>query len=166
MKPLWAPWRMQFILGKKEKGCVFCSLPKKKSDRESLIVYRGKKSYVILNKFPYNNGHLMVVPKRHTSDLAKLDAATILEMMRLVDRSIKILKKSMGSQGENVGLNFGHAAGAGILDHLHIHVVPRWGGDTNFMPVFSGSKVMVEYLYETYDRLYPFFNRITRRKKG
>jgi ATP adenylyltransferase len=159
MKPLWAPWRMQFILEKKTKGCIFCDLPKKKEDRDNLIVYRGKKNYIILNKYPYNNGHLMVVPNQHTSDLGKLDSATTLEMMKLVDQSMKLLAQSMGSQGYNAGFNFGRSAGAGILDHLHMHVVPRWVGDTNFMPIFSGSKVMVEYLHETYDRLYPLFNK-------
>lgn len=158
MNHLWAPWRMEYIFEKREKGCIFCLLPKKKNDRESLIVYRGKKSFIILNKFPYNNGHLMVVPNRHTIDLSKLDSKTHLEMMGLIDLSMKGLKKTMGAQGFNVGLNLGRLAGAGILDHLHFHLVPRWGGDTNFMPVLSSTKVMIEYLHQTYDRLFQFFN--------
>jgi ATP adenylyltransferase len=156
---------MQFILEKKPRGCIFCILPKKRNDRENLIVYRGKRAYVILNKFPYNNGHLMVVPNRHTADLGHLDPETLVEMMGLVDRSMKFLKKSMGSQGHNVGFNFERASGAGILGHLHAHVVPRWVGDTNFMPIFSEAKVMVEYLYQTYDRLYPLFNPTKSKKK-
>lgn len=165
MKPLWAPWRMQFIREKREKGCIFCSLPKKKEDRKNLILFRGRHSYVILNKFPYNNGHLMVVPLRHAADFGHLKPAALVEMMCLVDRSMKSLNRSMGAQGHNVGLNSGHAAGAGILGHLHFHIVPRWVGDTNFMPIFSGSKVMVEYLEETYDRLYPLFHGKSKGKK-
>lgn len=165
MKPLWAPWRMQFIREKREKGCIFCHLPKKKEDRKNLILFRGRHSYVILNKFPYNNGHLMVVSNRHTAELGRLKPAALVEMMTLVDRSMKHLNRSMGAEGHNVGLNMGHAAGAGILGHLHFHVVPRWVGDTNFMPIFSKSKVMVEYLQETYDRLYPLFHRKEKGKR-
>ncbi|MBL7686048.1 MAG: HIT domain-containing protein [Deltaproteobacteria bacterium] len=154
MKQLWAPWRMQFITQPRTKGCIFCQFLKQKNDRENLILYRGRSAFIILNKFPYNNGHLMVVPHRHTAELRKLDSKTDIEMMQLVQKSVDALKKTMNPQGFNVGLNLGHAAGAGIVDHLHFHVVPRWVGDTNFMPIFSGDKVMVEYLHETYDRLH------------
>jgi ATP adenylyltransferase len=159
MKQLWAPWRMQFIANDRPKGCIFCALPKKKKDRENLIVFRGKKSFVILNKFPYNNGHLMVVPNRHTAQVSKLDASTWNEMKALLDRSMKLLSRTLKAQGFNVGLNLGLAGGAGVVDHLHFHVVPRWAGDTNFMPIFSEAKVMVEYLNETYDRLWAQFNK-------
>ena len=120
MKPLWAPWRAEFILEKKTKGCIFCLLPKKKNDRESLIVYRGKKAFIILNKYPYNNGHLMIVPNLHTANLGKLDAKTQAEMFRLTDFSIEVLREAMGAQGHNVGMNLGLAAGAGILDHENL----------------------------------------------
>jgi len=162
--PLWAPWRMQFILEKKPKGCIFCLLPRQKKDRQNLILFRGKNAYVILNKFPYNNGHLMVVPNKHTSILGRLGAKTLSEMMDLAHRSMEYLTRSMGAQGHNVGFNFGHAAGAGILDHLHLHIVPRWMGDTNFMPILAGNKVMVECLQDTYDRLSPLF--LSKRKRG
>ncbi len=166
MQPLWAPWRAEFILEKKTKGCIFCLLPKKKNDRENLIVYRGKKAFIILNKYPYNNGHLMIVPNLHTANLGKLDAKTQAEMFRLTDFSIEVLREAMGAQGHNVGMNLGLAAGAGILDHLHIHVVPRWMGDTNFMPVLASNKVMIEYLHQTYDRLFLFFHKNRRQEPG
>ncbi len=164
MKHLWAPWRMIFLSGKRPKGCVFCTLPKKKNDRENLIVYRGKNSFVILNKYPYNNGHLMVVPNQHTNQLNHLNSETLTEMMALADLSMKIFKQAMKAEGFNVGMNFGLSGGAGIPGHLHIHVVPRWLGDTNFMPILSETKVMVEYLHDTYDRLYPLFHNQKRAK--
>lgn len=162
MKQIWAPWRIEFIKEKKRRGCVFCTLPKQKKDRPNLIVHRGESAFVILNKYPYNNGHLMVVPRQHTADLKKLDDKTVLETHRLVTLSIEALKKTMGAQGFNLGLNFSRAAGAGIEDHLHTHVVPRWVGDTNFMPILSDSKVMIEYLHETYDRLFSYFQKFVK----
>ncbi len=159
MKQLWAPWRFQFINEKKKKGCIFCLFPRQKNDRENLIIHRGKKSFVILNKYPYNCGHLMVVPYQHTAQLKKLDSVTLVEMMRTVDLSVQYLTQTLKSQGHNIGLNLGLAGGAGIADHLHIHVVPRWAGDTNFMPVLADTKVMVDHLYDTYDRLFPLFNK-------
>ncbi len=155
---------MQFILEPKTRGCVFCTLPKQKKDRHNLILFRGKKSFVILNKYPYNNGHLMVVPYKHTSSLEKLHTDTRLEMMELLVISQNILEKKFKAQGFNMGINIGRAGGAGILGHIHFHLLPRWMGDTNFMPVLANNKVMLEYLHDTYDRLAPEFLLKTKKK--
>lgn len=160
MKQHWAPWRMAFILEKKTPGCIFCTLPaEKRHDRQNLILYRGKHCFVILNKYPYNNGHLMVVPYRHTCDLSALKKAEYAEMMSLGAITTKVLEESMAAQGHNLGMNLGAAGGAGIRDHLHLHIVPRWLGDSNFMPVLSNTKVLIEYLDETYNRLAPLFKK-------
>lgn len=166
MKNLWAPWRKEFILGPREKGCIFCKLPRKKDDRNNLILYRGKHNFIILNRYPYNNGHLMVIPYRHTKDLARLKPAEQAEMLELSGLSVKALEKSMFPQGHNLGINLGAAGGAGIRDHLHLHVVPRWVGDTNWMPVLAETKTMIEYLWETYDRLAPVLNKIVKKNKN
>ncbi len=152
-KPIFAPWRMEFILGKKEKGCVFCNRHGRKQDRKDLILNRGKYSFVILNKFPYNNGHLMVVPYRHISSLGELTPKESNEIMAFLARAERALKKFMKPQGFNVGLNLGKAAGAGIDDHLHFHLIPRWFADTNFWPVISSTKSMPQHLMQTYDLL-------------
>ena len=153
MKQLWAPWRMEFILGEKETGCIFCNRVERNTDREDLILARGQQSFVILNKFPYSNGHLMVVPYRHTETMAGLDAETSAEMMASLATWSEILTTTLKAEGFNVGLNLGKAAGAGIPDHIHFHLVPRWVGDTNFMPVFSDTKVMPQAMDETYEAL-------------
>jgi len=165
MKKHWAPWRISFILGPKEKGCIFCKLPRKKDDRKNLILYRGRYNFVLLNKYPYNNGHLMVVPYRHLKELNRMSRAENAEMMELCGVTAKALENSMHPQGHNLGMNLGSAGGAGIKDHLHMHVVPRWVGDTNFMPILADTKVLVEYLEDTYDRLAPEISKIKRRKK-
>lgn len=164
MRDLWAPWRKEFILGPKFEGCIFCKLPKQKKDRENLILFRGKHNYVILNRYPYNNGHLMVVPYRHTKDLSRLKSPENAEMLGLSALAIKSLEKTMFPQGHNLGINLGAAGGAGIRDHLHLHVVPRWTGDTNWMPVLDETKVMIEYLWETYDRLKPVLEKLAKKK--
>ena len=153
MKPLFAPWRMEFILGKKEKGCVFCNRIRRKTDRKNLILKRGDYNFVILNKFPYNSGHVMVVPYRHLASLEDLTSQEKLEMFSLMQKAETVLKKAMKPQGFNMGLNLGKAAGAGIDDHLHFHVIPRWLADTNFWPVVSATKSMPQHLMETYDLL-------------
>lgn len=153
MKAVFAPWRLEFILGKKEKGCVFCTRWKRKRDRKDLILFRGKLSFVILNKYPYNNGHLMVIPYRHVSKLSDLKDNELLEIMALMRRATVVLEKACHAQGINVGLNQGQVAGAGIKDHVHFHVVPRWLADSNFWPVISATKSMPEHLMTTYDRL-------------
>ena len=164
MKKHWAPWRVHFILGPKVKGCIFCKLPKQKNDRKNLILFRGKHNFIILNKYPYNNGHLMVVPYRHLKDLSKLTRAENAEMLELSGISVKALEKTMHPQGSNLGMNLGAAGGAGIRDHLHMHVVPRWVGDTNFMPILSDTKVLVEHLEDTYDRLAPVISKLKKSK--
>ena len=153
MKQIFAPWRMEFIAGKKEKGCVFCTRVKRKQDRKDLILHRGKYSFVILNKYPYNNGHLMVVPYRHTASLQEICPEESAEIFSLMSQAEKIMKKTMHPEGFNVGLNLGKAAGAGIADHLHFHVVPRWFADTNFWPVLAETKTMPQHLMQTYDLL-------------
>jgi ATP adenylyltransferase len=150
---LWAPWRMEYILGEKESGCIFCTRINQDSDKENLILSRGKNNFVIMNKYPYNNGHLMVVPNRHTSEFDSLSDPEKLEMMNLVSKSMNVLKKTVNPDGFNVGLNIGKIAGAGIDDHLHFHIVPRWVADTNFMPVVGQTKIISEDLGETWERL-------------
>ncbi len=156
---------MDFILGPRETGCIFCKLPRKKDDRKNLIIYRGKYNFIILNKFPYNNGHLMIVPYRHLKELSRLKDQENAEMMRLAGLAIDALDRTMFPQGYNIGINLGAAGGAGIRDHLHLHVVPRWVGDTNWMPVLDRTKVMIEYLWQTFDRLVPVLKKLSRRKK-
>lgn len=155
---------MAYMMGHPENRCVFCEKPKENQDKENLILWRGDNCFVILNLFPYNNGHLMVVPYRHVADLAGLQTAEKLELVELTERSISVLREAMSPQGFNIGMNLGKVSGAGIDDHLHIHIVPRWGGDTNFMPVLSDTKVVSESLAETYARLGPHF--IKQAEKG
>lgn len=159
MQNIWAPWRMQYILEKDEEGCVFCK-KKFKEDEAVLILYRGKYAFVVMNKFPYNNGHLLVTPFRHVKDLKDLDQQEILELMNLLTISTGILQDALKPEGFNIGVNLGKVAGAGVEDHIHFHVVPRWNGDTNFMPVLSETRVMPEHLKTTYDKLHPAFQRI------
>ncbi len=154
MKRLWAPWRIEYIKKPKEKECLFCRVIKEDNDRENLVLYRGKHGFIILNKYPYNNGHLMVAPYKHIATPLDLDAEEDVDLAYLVKLCMKILTETMKPQGFNIGANIGKAAGAGIEDHYHIHIVPRWMGDTNFMPIISDTKVIVEYLYDTYDNLY------------
>ena len=156
-KPLWAPWRMEFLTSDKPDGCVFCALPKANDDRKNLIVHRGQRCFVILNKYPYNNGHLMIVPTRHLADFRQLDTDEGQELFALAQRSIEVLKQAYGPEGFNVGMNLGAAAGAGIRDHLHLHVVPRWNGDTNFLPVLADVKAMPQHLETSYDQLAAIF---------
>lgn len=153
MKTLWAPWRIEYIRGEgKTPGCIFCDKPKEANDRENLILYRGKTCYIIMNRYPYSNGHIMVLPFRHTKMLEDLTSQEKLELMDQIALGMEALKV-FRPDGFNIGMNLGRAAGAGIEDHLHFHVVPRWNGDTNFMPVIGDVRVIPEYLEETYARL-------------
>lgn len=152
MKNLWAPWRIDYIKEEKEEGCVFCEKPRESNDRENLILHRDKTSFIILNRFPYANGHLMVVPYKHTSNTQDLSGEEMAELMKLVNLSIELLKV-ISPEGYNVGMNLGRAAGAGIDDHIHFHIVPRWVGDNNFMPVLGEIRVVPEYLDRTYEKL-------------
>jgi len=158
MEKIWAPWRMEYIERcDEQKGCIFCDLPKTDNDRVNLILFRGEHSFVIMNKFPYTAGHLMAAPYRHTSDLNDLSDMELTDISINVRRCINVLKKAMSPQGFNVGANLGRAAGAGIIDHVHYHIVPRWNGDSNFMPVIGDIRVVSEGLEKTYDKLYPIF---------
>lgn len=159
MEHLWAPWRMAYIdpSGAKEQGCIFCVKPEEDRDEENLILYRGARCFVLMNLFPYNNGHLMIAPYAHVPDIERLDAETLTEMMLTAQKSLAALRAAMRPDGFNMGINQGTVAGAGIADHVHFHVVPRWNGDTNFMPVLADTKVMPDYLQNTYRQLKPHF---------
>jgi ATP adenylyltransferase len=160
MQQLWAPWRTELIHQKAPPGCIFCLFPAEtgaEADRRNLIVGRTARSFAILNRYPYNNGHLMVVPRRHIGDFASLSSEESADLHALLRRSTEVLNRAYRPEGMNLGMNLGKSAGAGIADHLHWHVVPRWVGDTNFMPVLSETKVMNEHLQSTFDKLQPLF---------
>jgi len=151
---------MEYILGPKDPECLFCVKPQEQKDRENLILCRGSRAYVIMNKYPYNNGHLMVVPYVHSSSFDNLPEADLFDIMKLARFSIGCLTKAFHPEGFNVGVNIGGAAGAGIEEHLHMHIVPRWAGDTNFMTVTGEIRVIPEHILDTYDKLYPHFSRV------
>ncbi len=153
MENLWAPWRIEYILSKKPAGCIFCDKPAENRDEENLILYRGRYHFIIMNAFPYNNGHMMVVPFRHTATLSAWAAEEQQEMMQLADLAVELLRKTMRPDGFNLGINMGIVGGAGVADHIHLHVVPRWNGDTNFMPVLSDTRVISEHLRATFGML-------------
>ena len=155
---LWAPWRTELFQQPKEEGCIFCKFPAEGAahDEKNLIVHRGRDAYVILNKYPYAAGHLMVVPFEHTDDVGAL-APRAAELFELANRSMAAVKTVMGPDGFNLGMNLGRVAGAGVVGHGHLHVVPRWNGDNNFMPVLADRRVIPEGLAETWRRLKPAF---------
>jgi ATP adenylyltransferase len=153
MEHIWAPWRMAYVIGEKEKGCIFCDKPKENKDSDNLILYRGERNFIILNNYPYNPGHLMVAPYRHVAHLEELSPEELYEHFDIVRRSIKALKEVLNPGGFNIGINIGKVAGAGVAGHIHTHIVPRWEGDTNFMPVIAETKVLPEALASTYDKL-------------
>ena len=153
MKRLWAPWRIEYILGEKESKCIFCEKPKQEKDEDNYILFRGRSCLVMLNAYPYNNGHLMIAPYRHIDSVEDLDHDEAREMMEILSRMITLLKKVLRPEGFNVGMNLGSVAGAGVADHLHLHVVPRWEGDTSFMPLISDTKIISESLRKTYQKL-------------
>ena len=147
-KPLWAPWRLEYVEQADERpGCIFCE------PEQELVVRRGEHAFLLLNRFPYSSGHLMAAPYRHTGDFGELTSDEVLELHRLAALSMTALAAEYGPHGHNLGWNLGRAAGAGVVDHVHLHVVPRWTGDTNFMPVLAGTKVIPEALAETATRL-------------
>ena len=154
-KPLWAPWRLEYIQQADElEGCVFClEAAGELSDEDSLVVRRGERAIALLNKYPYSSGHLMAAPTRHVGSFAELTEAEVLELHRLARSALDALGRTYRPDGFNLGWNLGRVAGAGIADHVHLHVVPRWSGDTNFMPVLADTKVIPEFLLETRDRL-------------
>ena len=161
MERIWSPWRMAYIKAAKEQvedeGCIFCDLPAEGDDVRTMILARGELAFVIVNSFPYNPGHLMVAPFRHVGAFTSLEAAELADVDALVARSIRTLEQEMEPHGFNLGMNLGRVAGAGIPDHVHWHLVPRWNGDTNFMPVVGQTRVLPELLEETYARLRPRF---------
>lgn len=161
MERLWAPWRMEFVeKGGGDLGCIFCRYPAEsgdEADRRNLVLGRSEHSFVMLNKFPYTSGHIMVIPRRHTAALESLPPDEMADLSTLLQKAIGGLKASYKPDGINVGMNLGKAAGAGIADHLHWHAVPRWSGDTNFMPVVGEVRVMIESLDKTWERLRPLF---------
>jgi ATP adenylyltransferase len=148
-RPLWAPWRIEYITGAKEGGCIFCAAAAASDDGAAHVVERGERCVTMLNAFPYASGHVMVAPHRHVGELDALDDAEALELVQMTKRAIGALRRAMAPDGFNAGLNLGRVAGAGIADHLHMHVVPRWDGDTNFMPVLAGTHVLPQALAET-----------------
>lgn len=161
MDHLFTPWRLPYLQGDDPlpADCLFCVKPEE-TDPEAHIVHRGEHCYVILNRFPYNNGHLMVVPYDHQGSLADLGAETSAELMALVQLSLEVLREAYGPEGYNVGANIGSAAGAGVADHVHMHVVPRWGGDTNFLTTVGQTRVIPEWMDQVYDRLRPIFEKL------
>jgi ATP adenylyltransferase len=164
LERLWSPWRLAYVTGSAEsKGCVFCDALTD-ADAAPLVLHRGAACFVILNLFPYNNGHLMVVPNRHVASLALATPDEMAEMMRLTQASELALTEAYRPQGINIGMNLGRPAGAGIADHMHIHVVPRWSGDTNFMSVVGNVRVLPEDLEQTAGRLRPVFEKVLNQK--
>ncbi len=163
METMWAPWRMEYILGDKQDGCVFCDALNKNDD---LSLYKGNDTMVIMNKFPYINGHLLVAPIKHLSALDQLSRYEMGELLTTVERSVGILKQVMNPDGFNVGLNLGKIAGAGLEEHLHFHIVPRWFGDTNALTVFAEVRVIPEHLKTTYENLKPHFDTLNLSTKN
>lgn len=163
MKRLWAPWRMEYILDEdKHDSCLFCGISQegKASDRKNLILHREKRCFVVLNRYPYNNGHLMIVPYFHTPTFSGLDDDTLFELMKVQKMSVDVISEAMHPDGFNLGLNFGKVAGAGMESHMHMHVVPRWNGDTDSMPIISETRVMPQHLKKTYTILSRLFRKM------
>lgn len=157
MEQLFAPWRIEWVRREDKNadidGCPFCVLPERADAREARVVAESEHAYVLLNNYPYNPGHTMIIPRTHTGDLGTLEEAELLDHARLKQRTVTALEDALGAEGVNLGANLGSAAGGSIGDHLHTHAVPRWHGDTNFMPVCSGTKVIVEAVDESYEHL-------------
>ena len=159
-KILWAPWRYRFIKSKKEKGCVFCNRIGMKDSVKNLILYRGDKVCVIMNKYPYNTGHAMVVPYRHVGQIEKLTDAESVEFFDVTRLTVKVIKRTLKPDSLNLGMNLGRSSGAGIPGHVHMHIVPRWNGDTNFMPVVGETEVISAPLEPIYRDLRREFNKV------
>ncbi len=166
MQNLWAPWRMDYILGSRPRGCIFCPEGNDESDEERLLLYRGALSMVVMNRFPYNNGHLLVAPWKHTPTLDGLNDDELLDLIQKVRGSVGVLRESMSPDGFNVGLNVGTVAGAGFEAHVHFHIVPRWHGDTNFMAVFAEVRVVPEHLQQAYQKLLHYFTKERMNETG
>jgi ATP adenylyltransferase len=152
---IWAPWRMKYVAGERPEGCIFCTAPQAGDDEAHLIAFRGEHNFVILNAFPYNNGHVLVVPYEHLADITQLSEKQACEMFWLARMCVKAMQACMRPDGVNIGMNVGQAAGAGIADHIHLHIVPRWSGDTNFMSTVGGTRVVPQSLDECSRSLAP-----------
>ncbi len=162
MKQLWAPWRLEYILGEKTRTCIFCHHPARGQNKKSLLLYAGPSSLVMLNRYPYTSCHLLVAPRRHTGNLSDLAPGEMIDLFSTLRSAVAVLKKIIKPAGFNIGMNLGRIAGAGITRHLHIHIVPRWQGDTNFMPIAAEAVVLPEHLEKTYDRLAPAFKKLIK----
>jgi ATP adenylyltransferase len=161
VKQLWAPWRMAYIdAGAKDAGCIFCTKYRHDDLRAALVLAQTEHSVVMMNKYPYNNGHLLIAPKRHEKDPENLPQDEFIDLNEMLRRSMEIVRRVLNPGCLNLGMNLGKCAGAGIDDHLHWHIVPRWEGDTNFMPVIAETRVMPQHLLDSYDRLQPYFKSI------
>jgi ATP adenylyltransferase len=155
---LWSPWRSEYVTNSDDDdGCFLCASVESSDDETNGVLWRGHKTFVVLNKYPYNPGHLMVAPKRHVGELEEMDQGELHELVEATQHCVAILRGAMNAQGFNAGMNLGAAGGAGVPGHVHQHVVPRWGGDTNFMPVVGETKVLPELLSDTYTKLRPLF---------
>ena len=161
VKHLFSPWRMEYVSSPSSSDNIFLDALEAGNDRESLILYRGQLSFIIMNLYPYNNGHLMIVPYRKVNSMVELNRDELQEIMHLSKESMKIISDTLHSDGFNFGLNIGRCSGAGIDDHIHFHIVPRWNGDNNFMPVTGNTKVIVQGLLDTYDTLHASFEKIS-----
>jgi len=160
MMVLWAPWRMEYILSDQKEGvCIFCPGENRGEDESKLILHVGQLSMVMMNRFPYINGHLLVAPVRHVRGLELLSQEEKLDLLTMVSKSVEVLKQAMNPEGFNVGLNLGRVAGAGVEEHMHFHIVPRWNGDTNYMTVLGEVRVIPEHIVETYHRLLPYYRK-------
>ncbi len=167
MKVLWAPWRMAYIKNaRKPAKCIFCVKPKERRDDRNLLLHRGRHGLVMMNLFPYNSGHLLVAPYAHVRSLEQLPDEVSLDLLALTNLSLKVLRAEIKPEGFNIGVNLGRVSGAGIETHVHLHIVPRWNGDTNFMPLFAETRVMPEHLQATYRKLLARFNKLTAPAAG
>lgn len=166
MNRVWAPWRMEYIRSAREgeAGCLFCRILSEQNDQGNHVVYRGKSAFVMLNKYPYTNGHLMVIPYRHGSSLSCLTAEEHMVLGQLLTLSCQCLTQMSNPHGFNIGMNLGQIAGAGVADHIHYHVVPRWSGDTNFMPVIGDTRVISEGLEAVYHALLPLYQEYSNKQ--
>lgn len=165
MDQLWAPWRMPYIQqSEPEPGCLFCKLGQEEMNERSLVVFRGPRCFVVLNRYPYNSGHLLVAPFQHTGRLEAVQPEVGADLFTTTQLAVRVLESAMSPDGFNLGINVGDVAGAGIADHVHVHVVPRWNGDTNFMPVLADVKVIPELLSATASKLRPVFTELAQNR--
>lgn len=167
MEVIWAPWRMEYVVSnQKDDKCIFCPGDNRSKDEERLILFVGQYTMIMMNRFPYINGHLLVSPVRHVPDLSSLSRKETFDLLDMVSKSVEILKKVMSPEGFNIGLNLGRVAGAGVDSHIHFHIVPRWGGDTNYMSVLAEVRVIPEHIKSTYNKLLPHFKEFNNISGG